>query len=166
MLKHLYMSLLNMRDPLFLCAAVFSALLLLPYLSLAQEAVAGFDVFVTPTNNEVVTAGSNFDIIWTPSSPAGPVTIILMQGATEQDQEFGPTIACKLCLCHLLMRSIASKEMEIDRYRANSFAQRELTAQLGNIPGLFPPLTATTHPMDSSYSSTPIRPYSNIHTLL
>ena len=73
------------------------SLLLYPYqLAIAQNAVAGFDVFVTPTDNEVVNAGSNFDIIWAPSDPAGPVTIRLMQGPTELMQQFGPTIACKL----------------------------------------------------------------------
>lgn len=61
----------------------------------AQNATVGFDVFVTPSNNEAVAAGSDYDIIWTPSSPAGKVTIRLMQGATELTQNFGITVACQ-----------------------------------------------------------------------
>lgn len=107
-----------MRHSLFLHAAVLSALSLVPYLALAQEAVDGFDVFVTPTNNEVVAAGSNFDIIWTPSPPAGPVTIRLMQGSSELNQDFGPTIACKIlssCLCILRTRCFIM-ELEVGGY--------------------------------------------------
>lgn len=106
-----------MFPPLSGCTtATLLAWLLLPHLTLAQDgAIDGFDVFVTPTDNEVVAAGSNFDIIWTPSDPAGPVTIRLMQGDTELTQEFGPTIACQIALSyfsiHLILSSAAAKKM-------------------------------------------------------
>jgi hypothetical protein len=95
---------LNMQHPLSLRAAGMpsaSSLLSYPYqFALAQNAAAGFDVFVMPTGNKVVNAGSNFDIIWTPSDPAWPVTIRLLQGYTELTQQFGPTIACKHGIPH------------------------------------------------------------------
>jgi hypothetical protein len=146
--------------------AVFSALSLLSFLAIAQNASDSFDVFVTPTNNEVVAAGSNFDILWTPSAPAGPVTIRLMQGASELTQEFGPTIACKTVLLYLF----ASRH-QFAHWGGNgcilltAIIQPALIVQPGNILGAYPLLTATIRPTDLSYSSMPTRPYSNTHIL-
>jgi hypothetical protein len=79
-------------------AAIASALWLPSFLLVfarADNPSNTFDIFYTPTNNESVNAGSNFDILWAPSPPTGRVTIILMQGSSEMNQQLGPTVVCE-----------------------------------------------------------------------
>ncbi|KFY00489.1 hypothetical protein V490_01325, partial [Pseudogymnoascus sp. VKM F-3557] len=48
----------------------------------------GFDVLTAPAMHEVLQAGSKFTIKWTPSEPAGPITLLLMQGETAKTLSF------------------------------------------------------------------------------
>ncbi|KFY96534.1 hypothetical protein V500_02416 [Pseudogymnoascus sp. VKM F-4518 (FW-2643)] len=43
----------------------------------------GFDVLIAPAKDEVVKAGSTFTIKWAPTAPAGPISLVLMQGASN-----------------------------------------------------------------------------------
>jgi hypothetical protein len=85
-----------MRVTLLFCAAVLvTALSLLPY-QLAQAQTAGFDVFTAPfTPGSSIPAGSTYTIKWTPSSPTGTISLVLLQGSSITTVQLGPTIACK-----------------------------------------------------------------------
>jgi hypothetical protein len=45
--------------------------------------IDGFDVLTAPAKDEVVKAGTTYSIKWAPTEPAGPISLILMQGATN-----------------------------------------------------------------------------------
>lgn len=49
--------------------------------------IPGFNVLTAPTSHEVIPAGSTFTIRWTPSGPAAPITLLLMQGKNAQGLE-------------------------------------------------------------------------------
>ncbi|PSS27975.1 hypothetical protein M430DRAFT_15209 [Amorphotheca resinae ATCC 22711] len=69
------------------CAAV---------LALASSVVAQtphFDVMSSPTQGQVIPAGSSFDIIWDPNSVPGTITITLIQGPASNALVKGPVIA-------------------------------------------------------------------------
>jgi hypothetical protein len=54
---------------------------------------AGFNVISAPTSGDVLVPGTTYTIKWTPSEPAGPVTLILLQGLTNTTLQIGNTIA-------------------------------------------------------------------------
>jgi hypothetical protein len=71
-----------------------SCLLALTAASTVVAQTAGFDVFTQPsTPGSSIAAGSTYTIKWVPSSPAGPISIILLQGASNTTLQPGPTIA-------------------------------------------------------------------------
>jgi len=60
----------------------------------AQNPTSGFDVFTQPsTPGSTIAAGSTYTIEWTPSSPAGPISIVLLEGPSNTSLQLGPTIA-------------------------------------------------------------------------
>jgi hypothetical protein len=85
----LYASHFIMRSSL-----IKSCLLALTAASTVVAQIAGFDVFTQPsTPGSSIAAGSTYTIKWTPSSPAGPISIILLEGASNTTLQPGPTIA-------------------------------------------------------------------------
>lgn len=58
---------------------------------------AGFDVITAPARNEVIAAGSTFTITWTSSDPAGKISLVLLEGASNTTLQIGDTIASKSC---------------------------------------------------------------------
>jgi hypothetical protein len=71
-----------------------SCLLALTAASTVVAQIAGFDVFTQPsTPGSSIAAGSTYTIKWTPSSPAGPISIVLLEGASNTTLQPGPTIA-------------------------------------------------------------------------
>jgi hypothetical protein len=56
----------------------------------------GFDVFTQPiTPGSTFAAGSTMQITWTPSAPAGKISILLLEGATNTSLQLDPTpVAC------------------------------------------------------------------------
>jgi hypothetical protein len=74
-----------------------SCLLALATASTVVAQIAGFDVFTQPaTAGSSIKAGSTYTIKWTPSSPAGQISIILLEGASNTTLQLGPTIASTL----------------------------------------------------------------------
>ncbi|RDL36732.1 uncharacterized protein BP5553_06084 [Venustampulla echinocandica] len=54
---------------------------------------AGFDVMTSPTQDQEIPAGSSFDIVWTPGSVEGTISITLMQGEAPKLLLLGETVA-------------------------------------------------------------------------
>ncbi len=74
-----------------------SFLLALATASTVVAQIAGFDAFTEPATAGVsIPAGSTYNIKWTPSSPAGQISIILLEGTSNTTLQLGPTIASKL----------------------------------------------------------------------
>jgi hypothetical protein len=60
----------------------------------AQNPTPGFDAFTQPTTpGSVIPAGSTYTIKWTPSSPAGKISIVLLQGSSNTTLQLGDKIA-------------------------------------------------------------------------
>jgi len=56
--------------------------------------VTGFDVFTAPnTPGSTIAAGSTFTIKWTPSPPAGLISIVLLEDPSNDILQLGPTVA-------------------------------------------------------------------------
>jgi hypothetical protein len=73
-----------------------SCLLALATASTVVAQTAGFDVFTQPlTPGSTIAAGSTYTIEWTPSSPAGTISIVLLEGPSNTTLQIGPTIARK-----------------------------------------------------------------------
>jgi len=53
----------------------------------------GFNPITAPTSGETLIPGTTYTIKWTPSEPAGPVSLILLQGLTNTTLQIGNTIA-------------------------------------------------------------------------
>ncbi|KAF3762500.1 hypothetical protein M406DRAFT_107921 [Cryphonectria parasitica EP155] len=76
-----------------------SAAALLAFVSSAlAQATEGFDAITSPTEDEVLTAGTTFTITWDPTAAYDDetVSIILLQGATQGTLELGPTVASSI----------------------------------------------------------------------
>lgn len=67
------------------------------FLALISHVVAqtdGFDAITKPTYNEVLTAGSAFEVTWDYDSQYdGTISISLLEGATATTLELGDTVA-------------------------------------------------------------------------
>lgn len=71
-----------------------SCLLALATTSTVLAQTAGFDVFAEPsTPGSTIPAGSTYTIKWTPSSPEGTISIMLLEGSSNITLQAGPTIA-------------------------------------------------------------------------
>ncbi|ROW00108.1 hypothetical protein VSDG_03604 [Cytospora chrysosperma] len=71
-----------------------SAATFLAWVSAVVAQTAGFDAVLTPTKDEVVTAGSTYTITWDYSSTyAGTVSIQILEGATPTTLQLGEVIA-------------------------------------------------------------------------
>jgi hypothetical protein len=73
-----------------------SCLLALATASTVVAQTTGFDAFTQPlTPGTSIAAGSTYTIKWTPSSPAGQISITLLEGASNTTLQLGPVIASK-----------------------------------------------------------------------
>lgn len=69
----------------------YIATMLLAAVTTAQT--AHFDPMTSPTQDQILIAGSSFDIKWQPGNITAPVTLKLIQGATFDTLEPGQVIA-------------------------------------------------------------------------
>lgn len=62
----------------------------------AADPTPGFDTFTQPlTPGASISAGSVYTIKWTPSAPAGKISLILLEGSSNITLQLGPTIGGK-----------------------------------------------------------------------
>jgi len=75
----------------------FSVATVLAFASAVLAQTEGFNVITKPTRDEKVPAGSTYEIVWSPgpNKYAGPVTIDLVGGATQQTLSKIENLACK-----------------------------------------------------------------------
>jgi len=64
--------------------------------SVFAAATPGFDAISSPTQDQVVIAGSPLDIIWAPEKVTGTITITLLQGPNPSSLAFGPVVAANI----------------------------------------------------------------------
>ncbi|KFY27618.1 hypothetical protein V491_00823, partial [Pseudogymnoascus sp. VKM F-3775] len=57
--------------------------------------IPGFNVLTAPASNEAVEAGSKYTIKWTPSDPAAPISLVLMQGKDAQHLDLASDFIAK-----------------------------------------------------------------------
>ncbi len=72
-----------------------TVLVVLPMYALPTIAqTAGFDEFTQPVvPGSVISAGPAYTIKWTASSPAGQISLILLEGASNRALQLGPSLA-------------------------------------------------------------------------
>jgi hypothetical protein len=71
-----------------------SCLLALATASTVVAQKAGFDAFTQPsTPGSSIPAGKTYTIKWTPSAPAGNISIYLLEGHSNTTLQIGPKIA-------------------------------------------------------------------------
>lgn len=74
---------------------------LLALVSRVVAQIDGFDAITKPTKNEVLEAGSTYQITWDYSAQyAGTISITLLEGDTPSTLELGDTIASKSSTCY------------------------------------------------------------------
>lgn len=85
---------------------LFSAGLLSFLVASVAAQTTGFDAIVSPTEGEVVTVGQTLNIKWD-STVDAPITITLLQGASQSTLQLGDAIASKSQTSYL-MQSLKS----------------------------------------------------------
>jgi hypothetical protein len=74
-----------------------SCLLALSSASIVFAQTAGFDVFTQPiTPGSTYACGSTLKIAWTPSAPAGKITILLLEGTSNITLEAAATPVARM----------------------------------------------------------------------
>jgi hypothetical protein len=64
--------------------------------SIVVAQISGFDVFTQPsTPGSSIPAGKTYTIKWTPSAPAGKISIYLLEGPSNTTLQIGPKIASR-----------------------------------------------------------------------
>ena len=97
----------------------------LAIINIVVAQTAGFDEITSPTQDQILPAGSSVDIVWTSSTQyAGTITITLLQGSTSSALSVGNVIAG--------LTRIHPKEIWTDG------PQLDYSMELGVIHGLFP----------------------------
>ena len=75
----------------------FSVATVLAFASAVLAQTEGFNVITKPTRDEKVPAGSTYEVVWQPGPDkyAGPITIALVGGATQQSLSTIETLSSK-----------------------------------------------------------------------
>lgn len=125
-----------------------SAATFLAWVSAVVAQTAGFDAVLTPTKDEVVTAGSTYTITWDYSSTyAGTVSIQILEGATPTTLQLGEVIACKFLFFYTIPGYILNEaHPHTNTYLHTCFQQLVSTTLSASTRGPSTLLSETTPP--------------------